>query len=59
MRQLERRPQVPRQELRGECDLIGRVIELAKQHPSFPRHPINSIGRLSPTQLGKVPDDIV
>ena len=44
---------------RGQVNLIVRVTELAKQHPSFPRHPMNSIGRISPTQLGKVPDDIV
>src|SRR2546430_5049486 len=47
------------QKLRGECDLIGRVTELAGQHPSLPRHPINSSEHLPPSEIGKVRDDIV
>ena len=44
---------------RAEGDLIGRVTELTKQHPSVPRHPINGEEYLSPTEIGKVRDDIV
>ena len=39
--------------------MIGRVAELAKEHPSLPRHAINSDEDLSPTEIGKTRDDIV
>ena len=44
---------------RAEGDLIGRVTELAKEHPSVPRHAINGDEYFSPTEMGKAHDDIV
>ena len=49
----------PRHKLCAEGDLIGRATELEKRHPSVPRHPIQGEEHLSPTEIGKVRDDIV
>ena len=42
-----------------QCELIGRVPELAEQHPPVSRHLINGTEHLSPTEIGKGRDDIV
>ena len=44
---------------RAEGDLIGREPELAKEHPSVPRHAIHGVEYLSPAEIGKARDDIV
>lgn len=45
--------------MRAEGDLKGRVAELAKEHPSVPRHANNSDEYVSPTEIGKVRNEIV
>ena len=44
---------------RAEGNLIGGETELAKEHPSVPRHGIHSDEYLPPTEIGKARDDLI
>jgi len=44
---------------RAEGNLIGRETELAKEHPSVPRHAIHSDEYLPPTELWKAHNDLI
>ena len=43
----------------AEGDLIGRVPDLEKRHPSVPRHAMDGDEYFSPTEIGKARDDFV
>jgi hypothetical protein len=44
---------------RAEGNLIAGKTELAKNHPSIPRHGIHSDKYLSPTEIGKARNDLI
>ena len=46
-------------ELRAKGDLKRRVADLEKRHPSVSRHAIHGDEDFSPSEIGKVRDEIV